>query len=505
MKSDNTYTQYAFLTIFGFFLFRIFFIATTHYDLIADEAYFWDWSRHLDFSYYDMGPMVAWIIRFLTTFLPITPFSVRLGAPLFSALTAVVAYHLAVRILESRKVAFWFTLIFHITPIATAGGVIMTYYAPQVFFMAVSAFFLWRLIQSGQGFWWYPLGASLGLGFLSHHMFQIFSAEVVLFLLLSHHQRKWFLRKEPYIGLLIELAVASPVFIWNFTHGAVMAKHALGLMSISPKFLTTLLDFIGGQAGVHTPLFFMAVIYALIVCGYRGIAKKNDEDLFLFCLSAPTLIFIALLCLGGRTEANWPISAYITGGIAAVKIWSQKYSCGSAKRRLLIKSSIGFTLVVGILALLLISFPNQVFKLTGFRLPPNMDPANRLYGAKTLGLRASKVFQQMPEGSFVATRDYGLNALLAFYMEGHPQVYELPDGRRMSQYDFWNSRINVDGRQALFVNTTPIKGNTKALFKRVKLVARVPIYVEGSRILRKEFFLYHCFGYQAPDNQFEHY
>lgn len=505
MKTDKNYHLYTFFTILFFFLFRVFFIATTHYDLIADEAYFWDWSRHPDLSYYDMGPMVAWIIRFFTTILPVSSFSVRLGAPVFSALTAIVVYNLACRILPSRKPAFWFILIFHITPIATAGGVIMTYYAPQVFFMAMTAYFLWQLVQSQKGYWWYPLGASLGLGFLSHHMFQIFSAQVVLFLLLSRNQRKWFFRKEPYIGLLIELALASPVFIWNFTHNAVMAKHAIGLMSISPHFFRTFLDFIGGQAGVHTPLFFIAVVYALSVCGYRGIVKGNDTYLFLFCLSAPTLIFIALLCLGGRTEANWPISGYITGGIAAVYVWAEKYSNGSKKLRLFIKGSVGFTLVIGVLALILISYPQEVFKITKFRLPPKMDPANRLYGAKTLGIEASKVFKNLPKGSFVATRDYGLNGLVAFYMEGHPEVYQLPDGRRMSQYDFWNHHIKADGEQALFINTSPIGNRTKALFKNVKLVQRVPIYVEGSYELRKEFFLYHCFGYKKPENQFDQF
>src|SRR5947209_11562623 len=32
-------------------------------DLAPDEAHYWDWSRHLDWSYYSKGPLVAWIIR----------------------------------------------------------------------------------------------------------------------------------------------------------------------------------------------------------------------------------------------------------------------------------------------------------------------------------------------------------------------------------------------------------------------------------------------------------
>src|SRR5438093_10419532 len=32
-------------------------------DLVPDEAHYWDWSRHLDWSYYSKGPLVAWLIR----------------------------------------------------------------------------------------------------------------------------------------------------------------------------------------------------------------------------------------------------------------------------------------------------------------------------------------------------------------------------------------------------------------------------------------------------------
>src|SRR5438874_2639565 len=32
-------------------------------DLGPDEAYYWDWSRNLDWSYHSKGPLIAWVIR----------------------------------------------------------------------------------------------------------------------------------------------------------------------------------------------------------------------------------------------------------------------------------------------------------------------------------------------------------------------------------------------------------------------------------------------------------
>src|SRR6516165_4467823 len=38
-------------------------------DLAPDEAHYWDWSRHLDWSYYSKGPLVALLIRLSCTLL----------------------------------------------------------------------------------------------------------------------------------------------------------------------------------------------------------------------------------------------------------------------------------------------------------------------------------------------------------------------------------------------------------------------------------------------------
>ncbi|NNG00665.1 MAG: glycosyltransferase family 39 protein [Desulfobacteraceae bacterium] len=499
MKSDSTYTGFSFLTIFVFLAFRLFYIATTPYDLIADEAYFWDWSRHPDLSYYDMGPMVAWIIRFFTSLVTTSEFSVRMAAPIFSCMTAVVFYKLVSEIQDSKKLTFYTILLFHVTPIATAGGVIITYYTPQFFFMTVTAFFMWRLIKENKGFWWYLIGLSTGLGFLSHHLFAVFSAEIVLFILLSPHQRKWLFRKEPYLGLAIELLVASPVFIWNMTHQAVMAKHAIGLMGGGNPF-QLFGDFLAGQAAIQTPLLFAAVLYGLWVSGYRGLKHKEDLHLLLFCLSAPLLLFIALLSLAGRTEANWPVSAYVTGSIAAVMAINGLYDHGTRLRKRLITGGICFTLSLGVFTMCIATYPG-LLSVFGVSLPPRLDPANRLYGWEEMGKEVSAQLASLPGDSFISARDYGMAALLAFYVEGRPKVYAIPDGRRMSQYDFWNGGLSVKGKDALFVDLRKMRPKTQVFFNRIELAKKLMITTDDGGAVRKNIYIYKCYGYkEASEN-----
>ena len=53
-------------------------IAAYHVPLTGDEAYYWEWSRHLAFGYVDHPPMVAWTIALFSP-LGQTPGAIRLG------------------------------------------------------------------------------------------------------------------------------------------------------------------------------------------------------------------------------------------------------------------------------------------------------------------------------------------------------------------------------------------------------------------------------------------
>src|SRR5205807_2549537 len=49
--------------LLGAALLRMLYLAHSPLDLAPDEAHYWDWSRHLDWSYYSKGPLVAYLIR----------------------------------------------------------------------------------------------------------------------------------------------------------------------------------------------------------------------------------------------------------------------------------------------------------------------------------------------------------------------------------------------------------------------------------------------------------
>src|SRR5437660_8913207 len=82
-------------------------------DLAPDEAHYWDWSRHLDWSYYSKGPLVAWLIRLSCSLFG--PWSVeltgsemlavRLPAVLCGSLLLLSLYALTVQVFGSDRLA----------------------------------------------------------------------------------------------------------------------------------------------------------------------------------------------------------------------------------------------------------------------------------------------------------------------------------------------------------------------------------------------------------------
>src|SRR5450432_118983 len=82
-------------------------------DLAPDEAHYWDWSRHLDWSYYSKGPLVAWMmrgscalfgdlsVRLCGNLMP----AVRLPAALCSAVLLVSLYVLTVQTFRRERLA----------------------------------------------------------------------------------------------------------------------------------------------------------------------------------------------------------------------------------------------------------------------------------------------------------------------------------------------------------------------------------------------------------------
>ena len=94
-------------------------------EMMPEETYYWNYSRHLDIGYLDHPPMTAWLIRAATALFGQTEFGVRAGALLCGAITSVFVYKLT-RNLFGSAIALGALLLVQALPFFFLSGLLMT-------------------------------------------------------------------------------------------------------------------------------------------------------------------------------------------------------------------------------------------------------------------------------------------------------------------------------------------------------------------------------------------
>ncbi len=478
------------LVIMAFSLFRIYFIITGPFDLSADEAHYWEWSRRLDWSYYSKGPMIAYLIYAGTAVFGNTVFGVRILAVVLSALSSVLIYKLG-RDLYDEEAGLIAALLIQVVPLYSVFGVLFTIDSPFIFFWILSLFLFWKAIEvpsdaSNSGLIrWCALGISIGLGLLTKYTMALFYFCGFLFFVFHKDSRKFLLNKGPYISFLLSLAVFSPVISWNAAHGWVTLKHTAGQAHIASGLTISAKDFfefLGSQAGVITPLLFALIFVAL----WRIRKEKSGAFAFWFCV--PVVLFFILKSAQGKVQANWALPGYASGFIA----FAAYYAGGAIKME-------GRSKVLPAAAVLM------AFALTAFahfpsvlHLPRKLDPTMRLVGWRQLGHEADLANKELSSGgtSFVFSDSYQMASELAFYMKGNPRTYCINLGRRMNQYDLWPGFENFKGYNALLVmyderQLPPELGDSFARSERVPVV----ITLKGDKIMK--FTMFKCYDFKG--------
>lgn len=483
------------IIISAFTLFRLWYIQSGILDLAADESQYWDWSRRLDLSYYSKGPLIAWLIAFFTRLGGDTVFFVRLGAVLCALGTSIIFYRLTWRLTGRENVALYAATALQVIPLFSAGGVLMTIDPPLVLLWALAVHSLCQVFFEGKNRWWYAFGIFLGLGMLAKYSMAYMSFGLLFFLALSRTHRHWLKRREPYLSLLIGLAIFSPVIYWNALHGWVAARHVAGQVPDvegAGFSLSYLGEFVGSQAGILSPLVFIGIIYALYVAGKEGLRQRDDTMLFLFSFSGTILVLMTLLSTKGKMQANWAAPAYFTAGIAAAAVFGRQEAGGRTR---------GFLLAAVILSLVMsvVTYNSDMVRNLGVPWKPRNDPTSRLKGWRELGDATSEVLRGMrARGNvFVLSDRYQISSELAFYVEGQPRTYCVNLGRRMNQFDIWGGLNDQKGKDAVLVvtGTGYFPEELKGSFDRYEQAKNVTIARAGWEL--HHYTIFRCFGFRG--------
>ncbi len=265
--------------------------------LTNDEAYYWVWSRHLQLSYYDHPPFVAWLFW-------LGDHVMKLGGSVRwpGVILAHAALWVWLRVLEpfldpaQRRQWLWLALL---SPLMGGSGIVVTPDLPLMFFYALALWLFFRWQKTPTWTWALAFGLALGVGFSSKYMMVLFVLSLLPFTLLSSNLRKAFWPSLPWM-LVGAVAGATPVWLWNvqndFASFKFQAAHGLGRRVWKPSWT---FEYIGAQ---------ILLIFPVIL--YWAVRARRKLPIVFHFLAWTPLLFFFFTTYRGYVEANWPIVAY---------------------------------------------------------------------------------------------------------------------------------------------------------------------------------------------------
>jgi 4-amino-4-deoxy-L-arabinose transferase-like glycosyltransferase len=401
--------------------------------LAPDEAYYWIWSRALAAGYFDHPPMVAFWIRAGTWLVGDSALGIRLLGPLSAALGSVLLWDAAERLLPDRNAGVVAASLLNASLLVGAGAIVMTPDSPLLLFWMFGLWAMARIIAGGSGAWWLAVGLFVGLDAASKYTAALLALGIGIWLAVAG--RPWLRRREPYAGAALAVLVAMPVLWWNATHQWVSflrqgARVAAWTPARAPQYL---LELLGGQIAVATPLIFLLCIAGIVLAARTAWRTRDPAWSLLAILGLlPALMFVQH-AVGDPVQVNWPAILYPAAAVAAAGL------SGRFWRRLWIPAiTLGF-LATGAV------YVQAMF--TPLSLPIRLDPIALQMGGWH-GLAAAVEDARLRTGaSFVAAGQYSLAAELA--RDLLPAVPVVAIGPRWSSFNL--PAAAVDGVTGILV------------------------------------------------------
>src|SRR5438105_4512758 len=244
-------------------------VAAAWTPLTFDEAYYWMWSKHLAFGYYDHPPMVALVIRLGTMVAGDTELGVRLVSILLALPMSWAVYRATAILFGGMRLAATATILLNVTLMAAVGTMIVTPDAPVLVASCFVLFALAKVLETGRGAWWLAAGAAVGAALLSKYTALFFGPAILIWLISVPKLRRWLLSPWLYLGGLVALAMFAPVILWNADHHWVSFIKQMGRARIEDFKPVFVAELIPTQIAFATPLVWMLGVMGLYVMFQR--------------------------------------------------------------------------------------------------------------------------------------------------------------------------------------------------------------------------------------------
>lgn len=296
--------------------------------LLDDEAYYWVYSKYLDWGYFDHPPMIAILIR-IGYFIFKNELGVRLLPVILSSLTLITIYRLL-----PRKDDLLFYAIACSFAVLQVGGMIAVPDLPLAFFVAL--FFLaYKEFITGM-----QLPQILFLGVvLALMLYSKYHGVLIIFFTLLSNPRLIF-RYQFYLAALIGALLFLPHLYWQYIHGFPSVEYHLFERNAPAYQFAFTVEYILGQIILPGPLMGWLFIWAAFT--YKP--ADTFERALKFSLAGIYGLFL-ISTLKGRVEANWTVPVFIP-----LIILSHQYLFDKQRWQMILFRSVPVTLLLVLMA-----------------------------------------------------------------------------------------------------------------------------------------------------------
>ena len=399
--------EYAGLIILTSLIIRIIFMCSN--DLLVEEAYYWNYANHLDFSYLDHPPMVALLIKLATSILGDNEFAVRISALCCWTLTAFFSYKLTEIVYPEKGI--YAVMFLSVLPFFFVQSLIMSPDLPLMACWSAARYCLYRSLVLNESHLWYFAGIWLGLGMLSKYTIILLGFVTLVYLCTVPTARFWFKKKEPYICALIVITLFTPVIYWNATHewSSFLFQSTRRL---SNPFSFSLHQFIG---------LLIIFLMPLGVWSFAELCYKNSSlntlisphsKHFFQLFTLIPILFFGLFSINHPVKLNW-----VGPSLLAIIPWQiSLYTKNLGAKQFIIRQGWLITTVLLLCCYFIVLNPNKV--LLPINTPPTQHRISWSSLTKTLHQIATQIENDTKEQPMIVPLDrYNIASELHFYQK----------------------------------------------------------------------------------------
>jgi hypothetical protein len=259
-------------------------------ELFDDEAYYWVYSRFLDWGYFDHPPMIAVLIKLGTALLP-----GELGLRFFIVLMGTATIALIEYLTQPKDIRLFFAIVLNMA-VLQIGGIIAVPDIPLLFFTAL--FFIAYQAFEQKNTLINALFLAIVIALLLYSKYH--GILIIFFTIISNPSilARW----KSLLVILLSVILFMPHVLWQLLHGLPSINYHL-FERLSPPYKPSFTaDYLLGQLLMTGPLVGWLIIWAALKNRY---ATATEKAMYWSLIGTYVLFFLS--SFRSRTEANWTI------------------------------------------------------------------------------------------------------------------------------------------------------------------------------------------------------